>query len=57
MIEDSKPMTSQELVTACQEYMAEKREQEAEPAEPEWTGHLHITPNIVAEILDSNKEE
>ena len=50
-------MTSQELVTACQEYMAEKREQEAEPAEPEWTGHLHITPNIVAEILDSNKEE
>jgi hypothetical protein len=57
MIEDSKPMTKQELVQACHEHVQAQREAEAEQKEPEWTGYLHITPDIVAEILDSNKAE
>ena len=57
MIEDSKPMTKQELVQACHEHVQAQRAAElAEKPEP-WTGHLHITPDIVAEILDSNKAE
>ena len=46
-------MTAEELRIACEQYMAEKRAEEAQV----WTGHLSITPDMVAEILDSNKEE
>jgi hypothetical protein len=57
MIEESKPMTKDELVQACHEHVQAQREAEQAEKEPEWTGHLHITPDIVAEILDSNNEE
>jgi hypothetical protein len=57
MIEESKPMTKDELVQACHEHVQAQRAAEEAAKEPEWTGHLHITPDIVAEILDSNKEE
>ena len=50
-------MTKQELVQACHEHVQAQREAEAEQKEPEWTGYLHITPDMVAEILLSNKEE
>ena len=61
-------MTKDELVTACHEYVlahqpaksnesaAASTQSAAESTQEAWTGHLHITPDIVAEILDSNKE-
>lgn len=50
-------MTKEELVQACHEHVMAQREAEAEVKQPEWTGHLHITPDIVADILAANKEE
>jgi hypothetical protein len=50
-------MTKEELVQACHEHVQAQREAEEQTKQPEWTGHLHITPDIVAEILDSNKAE
>lgn len=54
-------MTKDELVTACHEYVlahqpAASTQSAAESTQEAWTGYLHITPEIVAEILDSNKE-
>lgn len=51
-------MTNEELVTACHEYVLAQQTADApEAAEAKWLGCLQITPDIVAEILDSNKEE
>lgn len=50
-------MTKEELVQACHEHVQAQREAAEEVKEPEWTGYLHITPNIVADILAANKEE
>jgi hypothetical protein len=57
MIQEPTPMTKEELVQACHEHVQAQREAEQAEKEPEWTGYLHITPAIVAEILDSNKAE
>lgn len=50
-------MTKDELVQACHEHVMAQREAEEAAKEPEWTGTMHITPDIVAEILAANKEE
>ena len=57
MIEEPTPMTNDELVTACHEHIQAQQAEQAANVTPKWDGNLHITPEIVAEILDSNKAE
>jgi hypothetical protein len=48
-------LTADELRAACAEYQA-RRLEAAQNRYPNWTGRLHITPEIVDRILESDQE-
>lgn len=49
-------LTADELRRACAEYQARKLEAAANRY-PGWTGTMHITPEIVDRILESDWED
>jgi hypothetical protein len=52
-------LTDDELIQSCHEFVLQQQELQLEEPkpEPEWTGSLTITPDMVADILLSNNEE
>ena len=48
MIEDITQLSHEELVALCQRYVEQQRE-------PEWTGHLTVTPHEVTRIIEAKE--
>lgn len=49
---DITQLSNDELVALCQRYVEQQREQQREP---EWTGHLVVTPREVTRIIEANE--
>ena len=49
---DITQLSNDELVALCQRYVEQQREQHCEP---EWTGHLVVTPREVTRIIEANE--